>query len=208
MQYIIKEKYGADFVEKYLVTDFLTAYPYDRALSKVLTKAEVEKLLEVANTYKDEGAEGIRLVALMELLYATGLRVSELLMLLYSAVQLGPDSIMVKGNGGHERMVPLSEKARKSLADYENLRSHFVGPPADESWLFPSRSEGGHLTRQRFSQLAKELVHKLNKAEFIEMTSKQICERAKKEGFVRIIEINENKFGEIIMITHECDDMG
>ena len=47
-----------------------------------------------------------------------------------------------------------------------------------------------------------------NKAEFIEMTSEQICERAKKEGFVRIIEINENKFGEIIMITHECDDMG
>ena len=86
-----------------------------RPLPKVLTEDEVEKLLEAARTYK--GAEGKRLVALMELLYATGLRVSELLMLPYPAVQKDHAFVVVKGKGGRERIVPLSPTAIKSLAD-------------------------------------------------------------------------------------------
>ena len=127
-----------------------------RPLPKVLTEAEIEQLLSAAKTYK--GPEGIRLVALMELLYASGLRVSELLMLPYPAVQSDRAFIMVKGKGGRERMVPLSTPAIKALLQYDTVRSRFVRRPADANWLFPSRSKGGHLTRQRFSQLVKELA--------------------------------------------------
>ena len=127
-----------------------------RLLPKVLTEVEVELLLKAAKTYK--GAEGIRLVALMELLYATGLRVSELLMLPYPAVQSDRAFVVVKGKGGRERMVPLSEPAMKALDRYDGVRARFVRRPADAAWLFPSRSKGGHLTRQRFSQLVKELA--------------------------------------------------
>ena len=127
-----------------------------RPLPKVLTEVEVEQLLKAARTYK--GAEGIRLVALMELLYATGLRVSELLMLPYPAIQAERAFVVVKGKGGRERMVPLSEPAIKALEQYDTVRSRFVRRPADAAWLFPSRSKGGHLTRQRFSQLVKELA--------------------------------------------------
>ena len=127
-----------------------------RPLPKVLTEAEVEKLLSAAKTYK--GAEGIRLVALMELLYATGLRVSELLMLPYPAVGSDRTFIVVKGKGVRERMVPLSETAMKALKNYENVRTRFIRRPTDAGWLFPSRARGGHLTRQRFSQLVKELA--------------------------------------------------
>ncbi len=127
-----------------------------RPLPKVLTEVEVEQLLKAARTYK--GAEGIRLVALMELLYATGLRVSELLMLPYPAIQAERAFVVVKGKGGRERMVPLSEPAIKALEQYDTVRSRFVRRPADANWLFPSRSKGGHLRRQRFSQLVKELA--------------------------------------------------
>ena len=127
-----------------------------RPLPKVLTEAEVEQLLQAAKTYK--GPEGIRLVALMELLYATGLRVSELLMLPYPALQSDRAFVVVKGKGGRERMVPLSEPAMKALQAYDGVRARFVRRQEDASWLFPSRSKGGHLTRQRFSQLVKELA--------------------------------------------------
>jgi integrase/recombinase XerD len=127
-----------------------------RPLPKVLTEVEVEQLLKAAKTYK--GPEGIRLEALMELLYATGLRVSELLMLPYPAVQSDRAFVVVKGKGGRERMVPLSEPAMKALDRYDGVRARFVRRPADAAWLFPSRSKGGHLTRQRFSQLVKELA--------------------------------------------------
>ncbi|MFP6748726.1 MAG: site-specific tyrosine recombinase XerD [Alphaproteobacteria bacterium] len=127
-----------------------------RPLPKVLTEVEVEHLLTAARTYK--GAEGVRLVAMMELLYATGLRVSELLMLPYPAVQSDRAFIVVKGKGGRERMVPLSEPALEALEKYDAVRARFVRRPADAGWLFPSRSKGGHLTRQRFSQLVKELA--------------------------------------------------
>ena len=127
-----------------------------RPLPKVLTEIEVELLLKAAKTYK--GPEGIRLEALMELLYATGLRVSELLMLPYPAVQSDRAFVVVKGKGGRERMVPLSEPAMKALDRYHVVRARFVRRPADAAWLFPSHSKGGHLTRQRFSQLVKELA--------------------------------------------------
>ena len=131
-----------------------------RTLPKVLTEDEVNTLIKVAG--EPGGPEAIRLVALLEILYATGLRVSELVGLPISAIGQDARFLKVKGKGGRERMAPMSEPARKALKSYTDIRKRFLSPgqKIDENpWLFPSRtSESGHLTRQRFAQLLKELA--------------------------------------------------
>ena len=131
-----------------------------RPLPKLLSEPEVDRLLEAAR--RREGAEGRRLLALLELLYATGLRVSELVGLPLAAVQRDQRVMVVRGKGGKERMVPVGEPARRALTDYRAVRSQFLRPGGDSPWLFPSRAAsgpgGGHLTRQRFGQLLKALA--------------------------------------------------
>ncbi len=130
-----------------------------RPLPKYLGEAEVEKLLAAARARK--GAEGTRLVALLEVLYATGLRVSELVALPLSALPREGRMLIVRGKGGKERMVPLSEPAEAALAAWKAARKVKAGGPRgrrDSPWLFPSRGKGGHLTRARFQQLLKELA--------------------------------------------------
>jgi integrase/recombinase XerD len=127
-----------------------------RSLPKTLSEAEVDRLLEAAR--QREGAEGIRLTALLEVLYATGLRVSELVGLRLSAVTRDPRAMIVRGKGGKERMVPMSPPARVALEEYKQVRARFLRRPEDDKWLFPSRSLGGHLTRHRVAQLLKELA--------------------------------------------------
>jgi integrase/recombinase XerD len=128
-----------------------------RVLPKVLSEAEVDDLLRAAKGV--EGAEGRRLVALLELLYATGLRVSELVGLPLAAVARDPQVLIVRGKGGRERMVPLSEPARAALRDYLAVREGFLGrEEARARWLFPSRGRSGHLTRHRFAQRLKSLA--------------------------------------------------
>lgn len=132
-----------------------------RALPRVLTEEEVGILIKTA---AGRGTpENIRLVALLEILYATGLRVSELVGLELSAVGEGARFIMVSTKGGRERMAPLSEPAQKALEKYLQVRPRFLSHERKEllaKWLFPSRtSQSGHLTRQRFAQLLKELAH-------------------------------------------------
>ncbi|HLS67829.1 MAG TPA: site-specific tyrosine recombinase XerD [Kiloniellales bacterium] len=127
-----------------------------RRLPKVLSEQEVNRLLEAARD--KEGPEGVRLVALLEVLYATGLRVSELVGLPYSVVARDTDTLLVRGKGGRERLVPLGAPARKAIADYKQVRRQFLKREEDDRWLFPSRSAGGHLTRHRLAQLLKELA--------------------------------------------------
>ena len=131
-----------------------------RTLPKTLSEGEVDTLIKVAG--EQGGAESVRLVCLLELLYATGLRVSELVGLPTAAIAEGNQFIMVEGKGGRERMVPLSETAQKALAEYMNVRGQFVSgeeSARQSKWLFPSRtSDSGHLTRQRFAQLLKDLA--------------------------------------------------
>ena len=127
-----------------------------RRLPKVLSEAEVDALLAAARGH--EGPEGTRLLALLELLYASGLRVSELISLPLAAVRRDPRVIFVRGKGGRERMVPLGEPARAAVAAYLPLRRHFLGKQADSPWLFPSGARAGHLTRQRVGQLLKDLA--------------------------------------------------
>jgi integrase/recombinase XerD len=128
-----------------------------RPLPKLLSEDEVECLLAAARQV--EGTEGRRLTALMEVLYATGLRVSELLTLPHPALAGGRRYLLVRGKGGRERVVPLSEPAIAALAEYEPVRASFLaGRTAGARWLFPSRSQAGHLTRQRFAQLLDGLA--------------------------------------------------
>lgn len=127
-----------------------------RPLPKVLSEDDVDRLLRAVHAW--EGAEGARCRALVELLYATGMRVSELVGLPVSAVRRDPRVLLVRGKGGRERMVPLSEPARAAVADYLPLRAHFLPKDASSPYLFPSRSAEGHLTRQRFGQMLKTLA--------------------------------------------------
>ncbi len=129
-----------------------------RSLPKVLSEAEVEDLLAAARARP--GAEGARLVAMLEVLYATGLRVSELVQLPAAAAARDPRVLIVKGKGGKERMVPLSEPARDALKAHlmAHRKAAIDKPGPGAKWLFPSRGAAGHLTRQRVAQLLKELA--------------------------------------------------
>ncbi len=130
-----------------------------KTLPKTLSEEEVTRLIETAG--KKETAEGKRLVCLLEMIYATGLRVSELVGLPMSALGENKEFLIVSGKAGRERMVPLSDPAQKSLQKYLDARSKHIeeGSSDKNKWLFPSKTSGsGHLTRQRFAQLLKDLA--------------------------------------------------
>lgn len=127
-----------------------------RPLPKILSEEDVDKLLASAHTQTD--VDGLRLIALIEMLYATGLRVSELVGLPLTAIRQGTEAILVRGKGGKERLVPLNDAARDALAAYLKVRPAFVGEGLESRWLFPSRGESGFLTRQRFAQMLKDVA--------------------------------------------------
>jgi integrase/recombinase XerD len=131
-----------------------------RTLPKTLSEDEVTQLIKTAG--EPGTPESVRLVCLIEMLYATGLRVSELVGLPMSAIGENNQFVMISGKAGRERMVPLSDPAQKALQNYLDVRKQFIGSDnqtGQEKWLFPSRtSDSGHLTRQRFAQLLKDLA--------------------------------------------------
>lgn len=131
-----------------------------RTLPKTLSEAEVTALITTAG--QPGTAESVRLVCLLEMIYATGLRVSELVGLPMSAIGEESQFLMVAGKAGRERMVPLSDPAQEAMANYMNVRKQFIGSDDNGNqaqWVFPSRtSDSGHLTRQRFAQLLKDLA--------------------------------------------------
>ena len=130
-----------------------------RPLPKLLSEGEIEGLLAAARDWP--GEEGVRILCLIELLYATGMRISELLSLTLAAALRDPRFLLVRGKGGRERVVPLSEPGRKALAAYLDCRAHFLSEARPASrWLFASRGGEGHLTRQRCGQLLKEMALK------------------------------------------------
>jgi integrase/recombinase XerD len=136
-----------------------------RPLPKLLSLAEVEALLEAAAHGVEQAGEGsarrraLRSTALLETLYATGLRVSELLALPRNVLTSDDQVMTIKGKGGRERLVPLNDSARKALADHiAALAADEVGGRARSPWLFPSGDGSQHLTRQRFGQELKALA--------------------------------------------------
>ena len=130
----------------------LDAPKQGRPLPKVLSRDEIDRLLAAAATH--EGAAGPRLLALMELSYASGLRVSELLALEVEAVRRDPAFLIVRGKGGKERLAPLNTAARTAVQAWLAVRDAGKKPEAPDSpWLFPSSGASGHLTPRRFAQL-------------------------------------------------------
>ena len=128
----------------------------DRPLPKYLSEGEVDGLLKAAR--ERPGPEGVRLVLLLELLYATGLRVSELVGLPLAAIARDRRILNVRGKGDKERLVPLSDPARAALEAWLPVREGSLGRGKSSRWLFPSTGSSGHLTRHRFGQLLKELA--------------------------------------------------
>ena len=133
-----------------------------RALPKTLTLGEVDRLLRVA-TICDPGAplpvrlRAARLACLVEMLYATGLRVSELVALPVSSARQDARVIVVRGKGNKERLVPLNDAAKRATATYLALLAQ-SGRDAKSKWLFPSFGETGHLTRQHLARELKTLA--------------------------------------------------
>jgi integrase/recombinase XerD len=130
-----------------------------RPLPKVLSVAEVDRLLEVSREgLADESRpvgdrlRAARTFCLLEILYAAGLRVSELVALPKSAARTREAFISVRGKGGRERLVPLTPKAREAMAVYRSLLQEARPAAASLPWLFPADSESGHLTRQAFAR--------------------------------------------------------
>ena len=140
-----------------------------RGLPKVLSIADVDRMLIRAMelTQSQDASplqrlRAMRLHCLLEVLYATGLRVSELVTLPLSASRRDARMIVVRGKGNKERLVPLNEASRRAMADYlaalEALKPANKKNAAPSKWLFPSFGESGHLTRQHFARDLKELA--------------------------------------------------
>jgi len=130
----------------------LDAPKQGRSLPRTLAGEEIERLLAAAALH--DGAAGVRMVALVELAYASGLRVSELLGLRVEAVRRDPAFLIVRGKGGKERLAPLNTSAREAVKAWLIARDSARPDKAPDSpWLFPSASARGHLTPRRFAQL-------------------------------------------------------
>lgn len=128
-----------------------------RPLPHVLGENDVARLIDCAHQ-RDDTPQGVRLSCLLEILYATGLRVSELVSLPLRAVQNDRLLLLVRGKGGRERLVPLGDPARAAIERYLLHRTIFLVQGKPSGFLFPSRGGSGHITRHRVSQLLEELV--------------------------------------------------
>ncbi|WP_428155716.1 site-specific tyrosine recombinase XerD [Brevundimonas sp.] len=133
----------------------LDAPKQGRSLPKMLSRDEIDALLAAAAAR--DAAAGLRLVALVEMAYASGLRVSELLGLKVEAIRRDPAYLIVRGKGGKERLAPLNTAAREAIKAWLTARDAKRKPEAPDSpWLFPSSGRTGHLTPRRFAQLLDE----------------------------------------------------
>ncbi len=128
-----------------------------RPLPKCLTEPEVRRLLKAIGDFPED--EGVRLRAMLELLYAAGLRVTELVTLPVSGIQFDRCVVLVRGKGGKERVVPLGDPALKALQEWLGVRKKMLGKAASP-YLFPSHARGkiAPMTRQRLFQLLKQLA--------------------------------------------------
>ena len=134
-------------------------------LPKILSVEDVERLLSVAKEGIDaperplsERLRAARTACLLELLYATGLRVSELVSLPRNVLRSRDTLIAVRGKGGRERLVPLSEPSRRAMAQYAGLYQEAHKAALAGAWLFPADSESGHFSRQVFARDLKTIA--------------------------------------------------
>ena len=136
----------------------------DKRLPKTLSQDEVDRLLAAARESGRTESDRLRNTCMMELLYATGMRVSELVSLPVAATRGDPRLLLILGKGGKERMVPLSPPARAALAawltqrDADQAQANESRGQPPSRYLFPSRSSDGYLTRHRFYMLIKDIA--------------------------------------------------
>lgn len=144
-------------------TSLIEGPRYRRKLPVGLSEEDVGRLLDGAKDWG--GPEGLRLTAFLEIMYASGFRVSELVCLPFvtamEVVKSEKPFLIVRGKGNKDRRVPLTPDALDALKAYLKIRSSFLSKGKDSPWLFPSSGQEGHLTRQRFGQLLKELALKV-----------------------------------------------
>ncbi len=162
----VRQLYRFLYAERYRSDDpaaILEGPKRGRALPKTMSMTEVDRLISTARMHADdaelsaaERQRAARLHCLLELLYATGLRVSELVALPASAARRDQRMLMVRGKGGKERMVPLNDAARQAMTGYRALLADTRH--RDSAWLFPSFGQDGHLTRQHFARDLKALA--------------------------------------------------
>ncbi|HEY4274345.1 MAG TPA: site-specific tyrosine recombinase XerD [Rhizomicrobium sp.] len=152
----------AEDIRKDNPTEAVESPRQSRPLPKILSQSDLEAMIGAAA--KEEGPEGKRLLCIVEMLYAAGLRVSELAGLPLAAVRGRDGFILVRGKGGKERLAPLNATAREAIASYLDIRAEFLPKGARraqaERYLFCSRGAGGFLTRQRLHQLLKSVAAK------------------------------------------------
>jgi integrase/recombinase XerD len=147
-------------------TDAIEAPKRQRPLPRTLSHDDMDDLIVTARTQSEQSSEGLRLLCMLEVLYASGLRVSELVTLPLSAARNRDGFLLVKGKGEKERLAPLNKAARQAITDYLTARDEFLPAGVRRShadrFLFPSRGAEGHITRRRCHQMLKELALKAN----------------------------------------------
>lgn len=131
----------------------------EKPLPKFLTEEEINRLIEAS--INSENIRHKRLAVMVELMYACGLRVSELVSLPENCINFDRRQILIRGKGSKERIVPVAPKAIHAVLNYLTYREDFITPGRRSVWLFPSKSSGsGHLTRDAFFKNIKELAVK------------------------------------------------
>ena len=134
--------------------DFIDFPKLPKKIPKFLSESEVNNLIE--KSYEDKSFKGLRTTLLIEILYATGIRVSELVSISLGDISDNFSSIVIRGKGGKQRIVPLFGKVKTVLKRYVNFLNQ-LKQPTKSLFLFPSNSKFGHLTRNRFFQILKNL---------------------------------------------------
>ena len=132
----------------------------EKKLPSVLSESEINMIFDEA--YKDKSVKGIRFITMMEIMYATGIRVSELVGLKIASLKEDFSSILILGKGKKERYVPLTETAKAAIIEYLKVRENLIKNESKGSiFLFPTNSKSSHITRIRFFQILKGVCMKL-----------------------------------------------
>ena len=140
-----------------------TEFPrFKRKIPKILSEAQIKKIINLS--YKDPSEKGLRLSLMLEILYATGIRISELVSLKIGNISDDYSFIIILNKGKKERVVPLISRVQSILKKYLKILQK-CKTKSSENYLFRSNSKSGHLTRIRFFQILREigtkaLIHK------------------------------------------------
>ncbi len=132
-----------------------------KKLPIILSNEHIDKILDF--TKKNQSVAGIRLYTMIEILYATGIRISELVEMKLSSIYEDKNFLLISGKGNKERLVPISKATRETIDKYLTIRDNFITNNNKSIWLFPSKQSSiGHITRQRFNQLLNQLTLNMN----------------------------------------------